>query len=53
MKQFKKTGVTGIQQARGRVIDEVGGAARSHTRKALGRLDFISKCSGTPLGFRI
>lgn len=51
LKHFKKPGVTGPQQARGRVIDEIGGAVRNQSRKALGKLDFISKYSGKPLGF--
>ena len=45
--------MTETQQARGRVIDEVGGAAKNQARKALGRLDFISKYNGKPLGFGI
>lgn len=35
------------------MIDEVGGAAKNQARKALGRLDFISKYNGKPLGFGI
>lgn len=40
LKHFKKMGVTGTQQAGGRVIDEVGGSARNQAMQGLGEVRF-------------
>lgn len=49
LKHLKKVGVTGTQHAGGRVTGEVGGAARNHVCKALGKCNFTSKFNGKPL----